>query len=223
MTQGAAILAAIVAVVATATAALGDEPTFDPRVMSKLLREVGRRGTPNAYFQRCPADIWRKSVPRSNVVLPEMNYDRCERDALACARLCFEGRNPEACFETARVIQENGGEDQQLKAEAMFAQACATGSAAGCTNRGAGMRLGRLPDSLLGNEKAANHCTYETFKLSCSEGDAWGCTMYGAALQNGEGVAKDKDAATTAFKKACEIDASFVACQYAKSYMESGH
>ncbi|WP_141245973.1 sel1 repeat family protein [Mesorhizobium sp. WSM3859] len=216
---------AIATVVATATAALGDEPMFDPRVMSKLLREVGRRGTPDAYFQQCPTDVWRKSVSRSNVVLPEINYDRCERDALDCARLCFNGHNPEACFETARVIQENGGGDQQLKAEAMFAQACAAGSAAGCTNRGAGMRLGRLPDHLRGNEKAANHCTYETFKLSCSEVDAWGCTMYGAALQNGEGVAKDEDAAMTAFKKACEIDASFVACQYAKSYMETlrGH
>ncbi|ANT52464.1 hypothetical protein [Mesorhizobium amorphae] len=225
MMRAAAVMAGAAAIVVSVTlAAAGQQPAFDKSVLPKLFAEIERRVTPSYYFQQCPADIWREAVSIGDALFspPTINYENCARDVLACAKLCFEGRSGEACFETARVIQENTPEDQQSKTQAMFAQACATGSAGGCTNRGAGILHDRLvPDKLRADGDAEKACTYRTFKLSCDESDAWGCTMYGIVLQQGEGVSEDEAGAIAAYKKSCGIAADFDACQYAKALMKT--
>jgi len=224
MMRAAAMLgAAALASIAAMTAVAGEKATFDKSVLPKLFQEIDRRATPSDYFQQCPVDIWRKATGIADSILPALtvDYERCEADVLACARLCFDGRSGDACFETARVIQDNTPQDQQTKTEAMFAQACATGSAAGCTNRGAGIIQDQLPDKFRGNSDEMKRCTFRTFKLSCGERDAWGCTMFGMALQRGEGSLKDEAAALAAYNKSCEIDPDFIACQYAKSAMKT--
>ncbi|MER8546018.1 hypothetical protein NKH41_09785 [Mesorhizobium sp. M1169] len=224
MMLAAAIRAGAGAIVlAVTTAAASQEPVFDKSVLPKLFEEIDRRGTPSYYFQQCPADIWRRASGADDALFstPGIDYQGCEKDVLACARRCFDGRRGEACFETARVIQEHSPEDKQWTEE-MFAQACATGSIGGCTNRGAGILLGRLGlNKLLAAGSANESCPYRTFKLSCNEGDAWGCTMYGSALQHGEGVSADEAEAMAAYKKSCEIAVEFDACRYAKALMKT--
>lgn len=223
--RAAAILAGAwaVVVVAVTQAAAGQETTFDKSVLPKLFEEIDRRGTPGDYFQQCPVDIWLKATAIGDSILPAVaiDYEHCEQDVLACAKLCFDRRSGDACFETARVIQDNTPADQQTETEAMFAQACATGSAGGCTNRGAGILQNQLPDKLRGNSDEAQRCTYRTFKLTCDESDPWGCTMLGMALHYGEGASKNEAAALAAYNKSCEIDSDFTACQYAKAAMRT--
>ena len=216
MIRAAAIFvaAALASIVATTTA-VGEETTFDKSVLPKLYEEIDRRATPGDYFQQCPADIWRKTTGIADSIFPAptVDYEHCGKDVLACAKLCFEGRSGDACFETARVIQDNASQDKQTKTEAMFAQACATGSASGCTNRGAGILQNQLPDKMRGKSDEVRRCTYRTFKLTCDERDAWGCTMFGMALQHGEGGLKDEPGALAAYNKSCDIDPDFIACQ----------
>jgi TPR repeat protein len=224
MRRAAVLLAGAGAIVIAVTmSAASQEPPFDKSVLPKLFEEIDRRSTPNEYFQQCPADIWRKAVSVGDQFfsMPSIDYASCAKDVLACTKLCFDSRSSDACFETARIIQQSAPKDEQSKAEAMFAQACAAGSAGGCTNRGAGILQDQPPDKLRRDSDGRKLCTYRTFKLSCDTSDAWGCTMYGMALQYGEGIPANEADAMAAYKKSCEIDGDFDACRYAKALMKT--
>ncbi len=189
--------------------------SFDTSALPGLYTEIEARKTPGLLRQQCPADIWRTEARAFyQFAAGEIEYDACASDVMACARLCFDGKSPDACFETARVIEDNTRDDDVAakgQVTSMFAQACATGSASGCTNRGS---------YLMSEPAITRDCVHRTFQLSCGQDDPWGCTMLGVTFQQGEGVAVDAAQAKTAYDRSCALAPDFDACAAARALAE---
>ena len=146
----------------------------------------------------------------------DFGFVRCPRD---CYNLCVEWANGSACFRLAETYTHYSLDvPDALDKERFFALACAMGYPAGCTNRAAGMRNGRLAGDPLYEAPIAarHHCEYRSFLLDCDRRGAWGCAMLGQAYQRGEGVTAQQQRAKAAFEASCAINPKFAACDFAK-------
>ncbi|MDO9418779.1 sel1 repeat family protein [Pararhizobium sp.] len=173
----------------------------------------------------CPADAFKGSRPYWRMLLSSTarTEKTCAADLALCLDDCRVKRNENACFAMARIFQEREETGTAPKyAQMMFAQACATGSPGGCTNRAASIRNARpVGDPFDGVEtEVQNTCLFRSFDTACSNEDAWGCAMLGQSHQTGQGIAQNSAKARTAYEKACVISPDFPACDYAKSLME---
>lgn len=221
MLGGARLFVPALALLVAARPAPAEENPVAQTELMKVMAAIDAAPALAARYKTCPADIRNQnaSLWRWFADSPELEMPACAEDTQQCATACFESRNENACFSLARVLQENLDEDKSRYWETMFAQACATGSAGGCTNRGGGIRNGGYSDDPLSDldEPAKNACLFRTFEASCGDEDAWGCFMFGQAYHYGEGAQPDKERAIRAYRKSCDIDPDFVACDYAKS------
>jgi hypothetical protein len=190
-----------------------------PGLFEKLKNDAALQ----ALWGSCPADIYRREAAfwTSYAGNPDIKVEECEADPVGCYDNCFQARNENACFALARAFQDNSEEKFSRYWEALFARACAVGSDGACTNRGAGIRNGLYEDDPFTAmpEGERDSCLFRTFQASCRSGDAWGCTMYGQSYQYGEGVAVDPVKAAEFYRKSCEIDPDFDACDYAKEQL----
>ena len=167
----------------------------------------------------CPADLFEVDAPfwLSTMDPPEIEQDECLKDPEQCLAGCLDGRSYEACSTMAMTLQASLPEQKSRYWEMLFAEACATGSVGGCTNRAAGIRNGGYFDDPFNelDETEAMACVFRSFEVTCGEGDAWGCTMLGQSYQNGEGVDADTAAARRYYERSCEIAPDFPACEMA--------
>lgn len=193
-------------------------------LFSKLYEKLRNDADLQQLWRACPADIYRSKAAFwvGQIDSFDIEVSECEADPFGCHRACFEGLNENACFSLALAFQYNVGEKFSRYWEAMFARACAAGSAGGCTNRGAGIRNGDFVDEPFNKVsiEAREGCLFRTFQTSCMASDAWGCTMHGQSYQYGEGVAADSKKAAEFYRKACDINPDFDACDYAKEQLE---
>jgi TPR repeat protein len=104
----------------------------------------------------------------------------------------------------------------------MFAVACATGSAGGCTNRGAGIRNGFYDDDPFTgkSDEVRDACLFRTFEKTCLMDDPWGCTMHGMSFQYGEGVEADTEVAREFYLRSCALEPDFAACETAREQID---
>ena len=218
-------IAALVLALPFAAGAVADESgqirtDLFPGLFEKLENDVELQ----ALWGSCPADIYRREAAfwASYIDNPDVKVEQCETDPAGCHAKCIQARNENACFSLGRALQSNLEEEYSRHWEALFARACATGSAGGCTNRGAGIRNGRYPDDpfMAKPEDVRDACLFRTFETSCSADDAWGCAMHGQSYLLGEGVAEDPVKAAEFFQKSCEIAPEFAACDYAKVQLQ---
>ncbi len=177
-----------------------------------------------SHFKICPAEIansartfWRSLVPGEPV-----DRDTCGKDIRACYRTCMEDRNASACLALGYTLEAARPLASQLWAQMLFAQACATGSSGGCTNRAAGIRNGQFDgDPLLDADfEDLSGCFLRTFTMTCGDGDAWGCTMLGQSYQYGEGAPSDALMAKRFYEKSCSIAEDFPACDFARRQLK---
>lgn len=177
-----------------------------------------------SLWQACPADIFGsgKGFWSSFIDNPEFDIEDCAQDPHGCYRHCFEARNENACFSLARTLQDNTEEKFSRHWEAMFAVACAMGSAGGCTNRGAGIRNGGYADDPFTGkpEDLRDGCLFRTFEKTCLADDPWGCTMHGMSFQYGEGVKADPEVAREFYLRSCALEPDFEACFTAEGQID---
>ena len=97
--------------------------------------------------------------------------EACAADLKFCHDCCVQGKNAEACFSLARVLQDHGAPASDRHYEPLFALACAIGKPGGCTNRGGGIRNGgyTADPSKSWSEAARRTCLRRTFKIACDE------------------------------------------------------
>lgn len=198
-------------------------------VFPKLFETIDGDAAAQSAYRSCPADIFGKGRPfwrrwwDDLVGDTDLSLELCGEDPARCLWLCLSMKGADACFTTARVLQDNAEPKDQGDAQALFAQACALGYPAGCTNRGAGVKNGGrktdpFPDP---DEPKTALCLFRSFKTACDQDDAWACTMHGMSYQYGEGVSVDEDRAKAAYAKACAIDPDFVACEMAQDELKA--
>lgn len=194
----------------------------------ELFKQIEDSADAQSAHRSCPADVFDKSRPfwrrwwDAYVGDTDLSLDDCGEDPLSCSFMCLTLRGADACFTTARLIQDNAERKEQTHAQTLFAYACALGYPAGCTNRAAGVKNGAydgdpFPDP---ERPETATCLFRSFRIACEREDAWGCAMHGMSLQYGEGVSTDKDAARKAYDKSCEIDPSFAACETAREQVK---
>lgn len=220
---------AAVAVVLGATGALAQDeagrqsPDFDPGALPAMYEAIDRNQETIANYKQCPSAIVGKSRGWMSYIVGsgELEFDDCAKNPAFCLKLCFEDRNENACFVAGRVLQEHAPDDKDEYSDKMFAQACALGHDAGCTNRGAGVRNDESPASGLADLPDKGACTFGAFEYACGKDDAWGCFMYGQALEEGEGTPTDLTAALKAYKQTCDGRQDFVACTWATDRIEA--
>lgn len=218
-------------------AAPGEEPVALPETpklpvkseqFPELFKEIEGSAEAQSAHRSCPADVFDKARPfwrrwwDTYVGDTDLSLETCGDDPANCAFMCLTLRGADACFTTARLIQDNAERKDQTHAQTLFAYACALGYPAGCTNRAAGVKNGAyegdpFPDPE--NRETAT-CLFRSFKTACEREDAWGCAMHGMSLQYGEGVSADRDAARKAYDKSCEINPAFDACETARDQVK---
>lgn len=198
-----------------------DKPAADgAELFAPLYRKLKDDSALQALWRRCPADIYRRNGTASS----DVETAQCQADPASCHAACFEEHNENACFSLALALEGRPDKEASLNyQELLYARACASGSAGGCTNRAAGIRNGQYENDPFTTkpERVRNACLFRSFQVACLAGDAWGCTMYGQSYENGEGVAVDSAKAAEAYRKSCKISADFAACDYAKSQLKT--
>lgn len=191
--------------------------------IASLLPALEKNAELRTAYNACPADIHKSKATLFSLLgtVEWPDFDACGADLKHCHDACAHGQNGEACFNLARVLQEHGAPAADRHFEPLFAMACAAGKAAGCTNRGAGMRNGDYPNEPAKKWKKAERelCQRRTFKAACDGEDAWGCAMYGQSLFLGEGGEDDWEGAKAAFSDACEMGPDADSCEFAASYL----
>lgn len=193
--------------------------------LDRIGRLVRESAGIQSHYSVCPASAAKKARPfwRALWQSPDWSIEQCGGKTDACQRDCLTKSNENACFALARVFEEAKPAVSPHIAQMLFAQACALGSRGGCTNRAAGIRNGSYDgDPMLAEQPdALDICYFKTFSISCGDGDAWGCAMLGQSYQFGEGTEKDGAAARRHYTRACEINAEFPACDFARSHLET--
>ena len=112
--------------------------------IGSILPALEKSAELRSAHEACPADIFKsKSTLFSLLGTDEWpDRDACEADLAYCRDACVHGKNGEACFNLARVLQDHGSPAADRHYEPLFTLACAMGKPSGCTNRGGGMRNG---------------------------------------------------------------------------------
>lgn len=202
-------------------------PAVDPAIHEAQLRAIGRQIDRNAeiraQYKSCPGDIAFRKKPQNPVAgVRGIGTEACDKDIGACYRKCVAGRNGSACYRLGLAFEHNEATVFQNHAQMLFAQGCALGDEAGCTNRASGIRNGAFDgDPMLKRDgKDLDQCYFKTFQLSCVPGNPWGCSMLGQAYALGEGVERDMSKARTYFQMACKGDPAFEACTFAQRYLD---
>ena len=188
-------------------------PTLDQPTADRIARRMDADPTLTALLATCPADAWRRRGDLSRS--PPIDAATCAKAPDTCLADCLEFSSGHACFRLARVMQKSD-EAHPLVGETLYQLACATGEAAGCVNRAAGLRNGDYAgDPYPKPPRAA--CQLASFEIGCDADDAWGCAMRGQAHRLGEGTPVDAAAARRDYAKACAKQPTFAACVFAKA------
>jgi hypothetical protein len=167
-------------------------------------RELQRDPATEGIYSTCPADVFGRV--RRRAAKGGLTESACAADPMRCWESCSGNRNGEACFRLARVFQDHAPKGDP-RSQILFTMACARGMAAGCTNRGAGVRNAAYLNDLLREQPKARQeaCTARSFDVACRNGDSWGCFMHGQAAQNGEGIPRDVARARASYRRACAL------------------
>jgi hypothetical protein len=108
----------------------------------------------------------------------------------ACKGLCH----------TVATSKGDGGGGKSMAEHADEAEAkCAKGDAESCATIGGAYLLGK------GGKVKDEKKGVELVKKACDGGSAFGCEIYGRALDEGRGLAVDKEGAKTSFQKSCDL------------------
>lgn len=163
----------------------------------------------------CPADVY--APPRKPLVSASVTEQSCAAYPGNCHVACTVLNSGPHCFALARALQMES-KNYHRTYEALFALACSKGYAAGCTNRGAGIRNGDYGDDPFAGHPAAKSCSFRSFRIACRGNDSWGCAMEGQSHFNGEGTRKQRSVARARFNKACRLGPDFEACEFARDF-----
>ena len=175
----------------------------------------------------CPADIfatdvvfWRRWIGAPAPV-DVVSKQQCEEAPDLCYTKCVDDDRAQFCLNLGLALQNHRDRKSARFAEMLFAKACALGDGGGCTNRAAYIRNVTDPEDVdnLGDESARDLCGFRSFKIDCGRDGPWGCAMLGQAYLRGEGVKADNALARASFLRACELNPSFAACDFAKDYL----
>ncbi len=220
----AAALAAtlLLASLASAQDEKDDEPLYDAAAMARVEALLDADAKIAGRYAQCPADVFGTDRPFFGDLGKDIKVETCEADPAYCHSACVQALSGRACMGLARAMQDNEPETKGRYYESLFTQACATGRASGCTNRGGGIRNGGYADDPFRDvaQEAREGCLFRSFEIACAGDDAWGCAMLGQSYHYGEGVAADADAALRHYRRSCEIDSDFAACRFAESGIE---
>jgi hypothetical protein len=221
--RSVALCVTLLAGMAAAPVAHADEPAtagFSPAQVRTIMAAVDADRKLSSLLGQCPADLFGRRPPRPQALgrTDSFSVARCRVDAKSCLNACTKDHDGEACFGLARAFQDRDDAREARYAETLYAMACATGKAAGCTNRAAGIRNGdQVGDPFHGRFAAAERCQYRSFKIACDRHDAWGCTMLGQSHRYGEGTPVDLREARQAYELSCKIAPNFEACAFARN------
>ena len=163
-------------------------PIATPQTMLEIGQSVASDKKNSALFAQCPAriysGIWHRPHIDNILFSRRIRAAYCKKTPDKCLQKCTNGKNGEYCFELARAFetyewpQEIGTLEMQDFSGRLFALACAYGSAAGCTNRAAGIRNDRHSEDpfndLASQQPKIKACLFSTFQLACGAKDAWG-------------------------------------------------
>jgi hypothetical protein len=191
------LLIAVVGVAACGATALAQ--TWNSRGGEAVTTVMRRDPAVMRNYGACPADVFRQA--RASGV---QTLATCAAEPMGCWTLCSKSRDGNACFRLALAFQQFAPEGDP-RSQILFTMACARGMAAGCTNRGAGIRNSDYDgDPLKKLSKAKREaCTARSFAIACRQEDSWGCFMLGQATANGEGVQRDLASARADYARAC--------------------
>lgn len=208
-------LAAAAACTAPACAADGEGRTVDPATLGGVLERVDANAEIRGHYRACPDDIYGSKA----LSLPDLREEigleaECAADPGGCLHACLYGRDADRCFTLGYLLHVADNAPDPRYAEMLYAQACATGLALGCTNRGAGIRNGDYAGDPFGAADPAetDACLTRTFTHMCADDDAWGCFMVGQAYEYGEGVPEDEAESKRHYRMACDISPDSDAC-----------
>ncbi|MCO6392291.1 hypothetical protein GTW25_14760 [Aliihoeflea aestuarii] len=214
------VLCAALAFAAGSALAQTDEAGTLEERLEQVYETMDADATFVGQYAQCPADIHATQRSLWRFIVPDESLSDavCEEATMSCYERCTQSAAGGACFSLARVIQRRGGEDGSPYHQQLFARSCANGFAAGCTNRGAGIRNGdHRGDPFADLERGTvEACLYRSFKVACEGDDPWGCTMHGRSYQSGEGVAQDGEQAARHFRRACNLSPNGEACRNAR-------
>jgi hypothetical protein len=197
-----ALLAVSVFTAASAITGAGMAQGVNTQGIEAVTLEMRRDPAVMRNYSACPANVFGRV--RGGAPVEGLTEAVCTAEPMRCWTLCNEGRNGTACFRLARVFQERGPENDP-RSQILFTMACARGMAAGCTNRGAGVRNGEYDEDPFRKLSKARReaCTFRSFDIACRQEDSWGCFMHGQAAASGEGVKRDIGRARDSFARAC--------------------
>lgn len=213
-------------VVGLATTALAQE--IMPRDYVAAADDLAALEQSETLITTCPADLYQTQMTLSYRLFGRSAFEEradCAADFTTCVASCVNDSDPRSCFHAAVLLERSGQTDLRLSARIAHALACAAGEAAGCTNRGGGIRnvpIESDPLSLAtGLDQSA--CLFETFEASCTAGDSWGCAMSAQTYAYGEGVDADPTRAFDLYQKACSFaqGRDFPSCQFALRGIEA--
>ena len=206
-------LAALAA--APALAVDAEDRTVDTEALGGVLARIDANAELAGHHRACPDDIYRSKAltltdPREEIGLEA----ECGADPAGCLNACLYERDADRCFTLGYLLHVAKNAPDPRYAEMLYAQACASGSAVGCTNRGAGIRNGDYEGDPFGkaDPKETDACLTRTFTHMCAEDDAWGCFMVGQSYEYGEGVAADEAESKRFYRMACDISPDSGAC-----------
>ncbi|MDD9932103.1 MAG: hypothetical protein OXT09_00790 [Myxococcales bacterium] len=135
---------------------------------------------------------------------------KCEAGELeACERACGQD-DADGCAAYAHVMQKTDRE----QAVQLYFRACELGSANGCTNYGATIRLGFDGEVTPGEHE----CALDLFDRACKVDDIWACGMLGQAFARGEGVEPNPKFAESVLVGACDRIGYFACSMLAQLY-----
>jgi hypothetical protein len=222
--MGAFCCRAILALMVWTAAASAQEPAPIPEadLNAAIARLMDLRDLAS-LVDACPADI--QNSLREGLFATEWSLDDCRSDMTACVSACLGARSMTACNRVARILEMDGGTDQELGTRRYYALACALGRPGACTNRAAQIRNAPWPGdplSRIGIAKTGD-CLRRSFDQACSGDDIWGCAMAGQAWRLGEGGRPDQAIAIAQYSRACYLAstdssaAATAACAFAEA------
>lgn len=187
-----------------------------------VARELAGDAAVSLDYATCVGAVAGSRADRPSAISGALSTDLCLAKPRLCLDLCRRHGDAKACAHFGWAAQKGEPTIPPRIGAAFFARACLLGYAAGCTNRASGIRNGDYADDPFRNAGLyARVCEFKAFRFACAHNDAWGCAMLGQAYGNGEGVHVDKTAALAAYKKTCDLAPAFVACETAKSNIET--
>jgi hypothetical protein len=193
-------------------------PDYDREAMAKVEALIDADPKLSGLYAQCPADVFGSERPFWGDSLKHIEREDCEADPARCFAGCVQALSGNACFELSHAMQHHEPDYKARYYEGLFTQACAVGHAAGCTNRGGGIRNGGYSDDPFRRVDAdvREGCLLRTFDIACAADEAWGCAMLGQAHHRGEGVEANEEEALRYYRRSCAIEPDFDACRFAQ-------